>query len=76
MAVLDSLTKNRPAGLLASLQEKALPSLIEMARWKAIHAYASFLLIARIAGWDENDIHPAWDRGEREIIIAKAARSH
>jgi hypothetical protein len=75
MAVLDGLTKKRPAAVMASLQKQALPSLIEMARWKSDYAYMSFILIARIASWDENDIHPAWDRGERERIIAKAADS-
>ena len=73
MMVLGGLTKNRPAELMASLQKKALPALIEMARWKSAYAYMSFILIARIVGWNENDIINAWDRGERESIIAKVA---
>jgi hypothetical protein len=75
LVVLGNLTEKRPADLMASLRKQALPSLIEMARWKAPHAKFSFILIARIAGSDENDINRVWERGERESIIAKVARS-
>jgi len=75
MAVLGSLTKNRPPELMASLQKQALPSLREMVRWKTQHAYGSFLLLARLIDWDEKDIPQAWvERDKRENIIAKAAR--
>jgi hypothetical protein len=75
MMVLDNLTRNRPAELMSNLQKQALSSLIEMARWKSDYAYMSFVLIARIAGWEESDIGQALNRGDREKIIAKAARS-
>ena len=72
LMVLGNLTENRSAAIMERLQADALPALIEMARWKAPHAYMAFLLIARMAGLDEKEIHNAWDRGERESVIAKA----
>lgn len=52
--VLTSLTKGRDPKLLGQLRAGALTPLIEMARWRnAGHAYSARMLLARIAGVDE-----------------------
>jgi hypothetical protein len=54
---------------------KALPSLIEMARWKSSgHAQASFVLLGRVAGLSEDEITGAWERGERASFIETAVK--
>jgi hypothetical protein len=72
-----------PALLLPASQDpqfppigiKALPSLIEMARWKSSgHAQASFVLLGRVAGLPENEINAAWGRGERASFIETAIK--
>ena len=51
--VLLSLTQSRDPKLLAQLRSEALVPLIEMARWRGGHAYDIRILLARIAGIDE-----------------------
>ena len=76
--VLTSLTKSRDPKLLARLRSEALESLIEMARWHDPgHAYSARILLARIAGIDD-------ERAERlahadnadELINALGKRPH
>jgi len=70
---LMELSEKRDPALLASLRERALPSLIEMARWKSQgHALAAFLLLGRVGGMSEGEIHAAWGRGDREAVIDAA----
>jgi hypothetical protein len=67
---LLEITFTRDPAVLTEIRIKALPSLIEMARWKAIaHAQASLFLLGRIGGMSEDDIQAAIDRGDREAII-------
>jgi hypothetical protein len=74
--VLMPLTASRDSALLAQLRSRALPSLIEMARWtNAGHALGPFLILARIAGLSDDDAFQAWQAGDREVIIARAAVS-
>jgi hypothetical protein len=62
--------------VLVPLRKRALPALVEMARWKSSgHAQAPFFLVGRIAGLDDIAISQAWERGEREAVIARALRS-
>jgi hypothetical protein len=69
-ALLETTFNHDPA-VLAEIRAKALPSLIEMARWKAIaHAQASLFLLGRIGGMSDDDIQAAIDRGDREAIIS------
>lgn len=69
-AALVSLTQDRPPRVLDYIRERALSSLVEMAQWKVLdHALPAFLLLGRIAGWPEEGIHQAWERGEREPLI-------
>ena len=52
--LLFSLTGSRAPKLLAELRSEAVVPLIEMARWRSYgHAYAARILLARIAGIDE-----------------------
>jgi len=71
--VLMYLTATRDAALLAQLRARALPSLIEMARWKnSGHALAPFLILARIVGVEDGEAFQAFQSGERETVIRRA----
>jgi hypothetical protein len=72
-AVLISLTAGRSARVLNPLRQRALPALVEMARWKSPgHAQGAFILLGRIVGLDEQKIWDAWARGARESVITRA----
>ncbi len=66
--ILLTLTSSRDPDLLEQLQERALPSLIEMCRWNTIgHAFPSCRMLARVVGLPEqNEPHP------KERILAMA----
>jgi len=75
LAALQILTDTREASVLNQLRDRALDSLIEMARWKTLaHALPAFVLVGRVAGVSEADIQSAWTSGKRESVIAKAAK--
>lgn len=70
---LGTLTESRDAPVLAYLRERALPALIDMARWKSLsHALPAFVILGRVAGVKEEEIHDAWNQGQRERIIRAA----
>jgi hypothetical protein len=72
---LVQITERRDARAIDELRDRALPALIEMARWKTLaHALPAFLLVGRIAGVPEAQIHDAWKRGDRDAILRKVAR--
>jgi len=74
-AALSGLTEDRDPKVLAQLRERALPSLVEMARWKSLgHALPAFLIVGRLAGLPEAEIQSAWSKGDREAVIAKALK--
>ena len=74
-AALAVLSNARDPDLLDQIRERALSSLVEMARWKtAAHARAAFVLVGRTAGLTEKDIEDAWNRGDREPVIQKALK--
>ena len=73
-----SLCANFVAGIVVSSAigrmkmpgERALPSLIEMARWKSPgHALSPFFLLGRIGNLSEEEIQKDWDSGNRETLI-------
>lgn len=71
--VLMSLTGSRDPALLAQLRSRALPSLVEMARWTSPgHAMGAYIILARITGLDDRAAFEAWQAGERESVIARA----
>jgi hypothetical protein len=72
---LVRLTDKRDPAILSEIRQKALPSLIEMARWKSSgHAYASSFLLGRVAGFPEDEITAAWERGDRASFIETAVK--
>jgi hypothetical protein len=71
--VLFPLTASRDPALLAELRSRAVPSLVEMARWSnAGHAMLPFILLARVVGVDDAEAFQAWQSGQRETIIVRA----
>ena len=68
------LTDGDNAPALDLMRERALPTLIEMARWKTLrYALPPFLLVGRIAGIPDADLHAQWQQGDRDTAIRKAA---
>jgi hypothetical protein len=70
---LVNLTDKGDPDTLALIRERALPSVIEMARWHNLQdALPSFILAGRLAGLDEKEIQDAWISGNREPILQQA----
>lgn len=71
---LVDLTENRDPDSLALLRERALPSVLEMARWHDLNqALPSFILAGRMAGMDDAAIKNAWVNGGRDAVLEKAS---
>ncbi len=67
---LVNLTDSRNPDTLELLRERALPSVVEMARWHDLeHALPAFILAGRLAGLDEAAIKTAWVNGDREAVL-------
>lgn len=61
---LVPITEDRNAETLAMLKDRALDSMVDMARWKHLgHALQGFILLARTAGWEEKRIQDTWAAG-------------
>lgn len=72
---LYQLTEKRDPAILTQLREQALPSLIEMARWKSPgHAYRPFALLGRLGNLSEDEIQKDWVSGNREALIDTVLR--
>ena len=70
---LTSLTAPRDPAVLAELKQSALAPLVDMARWRSVgHAWPGFLILARMAGYSDEDAHRRWEQGERDAVIASA----
>ncbi len=70
---LVNLTESRDPETLALIRERALVSVVEMARWHDLqHALPAFILAGRLAGLDENEIQSAWLSGNREPVLEQA----
>jgi hypothetical protein len=70
---LVTLTESPNPAALDLIRERALPALIDMARWKTLrYALPSFLLIGRAAGIPEKELQDQWQKGDRETAIQKA----
>ena len=68
------LTEQPNPAALDRMRERALPALIEMARWKALrYALPAFLLVGRIAEIPDTDLYAQWQRGDRDTAIRKAS---
>lgn len=74
--VVMQLSEQRDPVLLAQLRERALPALIEMARWKSEgHATTSIMILGRIAGMPDADTIAAAIRGDLQSVIDAAVKS-
>jgi hypothetical protein len=73
---LTVLTENRDPALLARLRQQALPSLVEMARWKSsMHALGPLLILGRVAGLPDGAMRAMREPKDRETIIQAALAS-
>ena len=72
--LLVILTEDRNQGTLDQLRDRALSSLAEMARWKSLpYALPPYVLLGRMAGLPEDQIHETWSKGERDKVITEQA---
>ena len=72
---LMSLTEPRDRALLSLLQQKAVPALTEMARWKSRgHAIASVMILGRVAGIREHELASAVATGNHAPIVDVALK--
>jgi hypothetical protein len=72
---LAELTEARDPIVMADLRARALPSLIEMARWKSHgHAASAFLVLGRLVGLQDGEIQAAFERGDRALVLDAAAK--
>jgi hypothetical protein len=62
-AVLMDLSRSRDPGLLTELRARAMPGLIEIARWDAGHAMTRSIL-GRLAGMSEENINKIGDQSD------------
>ena len=73
LVLRTSSDRDQRALLLAAVRKKALASLVQMARFKSVgHAYAAFIILARIVGYPDAVAESLLDRGEREVVITAA----
>jgi hypothetical protein len=70
---LLTLTDGANPAALDLVRERALGSLVEMARWKTLrYALPPFLLLGRVAGISDAQTRQDWEKGDREAVIQKA----
>lgn len=70
---LVALSERRDPATLGLIRTRALPALVEMARWKTLgFALPAFLLVGRTAGVPETELLEQWKRGDRETAIELA----
>jgi hypothetical protein len=70
--LLVDLTEDRKPETLDLIRERALPAIVEMARWQTLdHALPAFVLAGRLAGVDEKGIKEAWLREDRESVLGQ-----
>lgn len=71
LEMLQILTDHHEQSTLDQLHDRALASLVEMARWKTLgHALPAYILLGRIAGIPDDQAQAQWSRGDRETVIA------
>jgi hypothetical protein len=71
--VLVTLTDRRDQATMDQIRASALPNLVEMARWKTLrYALPPYLLLGRVAGIADAELHQLWEKGERETVIRQA----
>jgi hypothetical protein len=72
---LLTLTEKRDPETMRLIRQRALPSVVEMARWHDLeHALPGFLLAGRLAGLSDDEIRNAWSSGDHEEVIKRALK--
>jgi hypothetical protein len=70
--VLQMYLERGDVAAAAQIRERALPALLEMARWRHLaHALPAYLLLGLLAGVPEEELERAWEAGEREPMLAR-----
>jgi hypothetical protein len=78
LGMLQILTESsgpsgRNASAIAQMRDRSLGALVEMARWKSLtYALPAFVLVGRLTDLTDTQVQDAWERGDRESVIAKA----
>lgn len=71
--LLITLTDAGDRGVLDQIRSRALPALVEMARWENLrYALPPFVLVGRLAGLSDEETQREWKQGAREPVIQKA----
>lgn len=71
--ILLTLTDQGNREVLDQIRDRALQSLVEMARWETLrYALPPFLLVGRLAGLSDQDTQRRWSSGRREPVIQRA----
>ena len=71
---LVNLTEDRDQETLDRIRERALGSLIDMARWKHLpHALPAYILLGRVLGLEEEEIRKQWASDARLELVERAA---
>jgi hypothetical protein len=56
--------------VISNIRDRALPALLEMARWQYLpHALPAYLLLGRVTGHTDQEMQDAWTRGERDQMV-------
>lgn len=72
LMILRFLTEKRDPQIMQQLKTKALPSLIEMAKWKSEgHAFAAYVILGRLAGAKDDGIFKAFSSNEKNKELWK-----
>jgi len=74
---LVTLTDKANPDALEMLRARALPSIVEMARWRDLkHALPAFILAGRLANMDDAQIKQAWVSEDRESVLQAVSGKH
>ncbi|MCZ2153580.1 MAG: HEAT repeat domain-containing protein [Bryobacterales bacterium] len=69
--MLVKLAPRENTAVLSQLEERTLPSLIEMAQWKVPeHAFSAYVLLGRIAGLSEAEIEKSFRENRRDAVMS------
>lgn len=68
--ILLLFTEKRDANAIGNIRDRAMPAVLEMARWQHLpHALPAYLLAGRVAGWSDDALESFWAAGDREKAL-------
>ena len=73
-ALLVELSKGRDPKVLSEMRSQALESLVEMAKWRALHGSFARMLLGRMGGIDEARLQEMAAADDQVEVIITAAR--